>query len=124
MKRKNPDTSLSAYKSAKLGLIEGHKKIILAAFERLGSATADQIAEYTGMDHVQINRRFVDLANDEKIYNTQLKKPTRRGRDAFIWCLTAGRKIEKPSIKEERSMHEFAESVIRATNSIQRTIFD
>lgn len=122
MKRNNPSTSKDAYKSAKLGLIEGHKKIILAAFERLGSATADQIAEYTGMDHVQINRRFVDLANDEKIYNTQLTKPTRRGRAAFIWCLTTGQKVEKPNIKEERAMHEFAEDLIKSTNKQLRLL--
>lgn len=89
-----PDTSKSAFKEAKKGLISGHKSKILAAFERLGSSTADEISAYLGLDHVQINRRFVELAEDEKIYNTQLKRPTRRGRDAFVWSLVAGIKTD------------------------------
>lgn len=123
-----PDTSKSAYKQAQKGMIDNHKQKIIAAFEKLGESTADQIAQYLGMDHSQVNRRFVELSRDDKIINTNRKKQTRSGRDAYIWTLNvAGAKTDNEAKegniykKGQKTSTDFSKELIEATK--QSTLF-
>lgn len=125
--RKNPPTSLAAYRELTKEQKDRHHARIISAFEVLGQATADKIAEYTGMDHVQVNRRFSELARDQKIINTKLKAPTRRGRDAFVWVLNIpGVKTDNEAKefngykKGEKTSSDFSKELIHAT---QKTLF-
>lgn len=124
MKTDVPSTSKEAYKLAKLGLVDAHKKIILSAFERLGDATADEIAAFTGMEHAQVNRRFVELARDEEIINTFKKRPTRKRRAAYVWTRNkAGAKTETktPYSDGQKTAAEFAGELIKSCK--QPTLF-
>lgn len=126
MTRKLPDTSLSAYKQAKMGLIDSHKKKILEAMQVVGIANYEVIAAKAGLDRHACMRRLGEMEKDQVIFKPGTKTPTKSGRMAYDYCLTSSntKRVEKTSIKEERSMHEFAEDIIKATNSIQRSIFD
>lgn len=86
--RKNPQTSLEAYWALPPEQVSTHHSKIISAIRSLGgAATADMVAQKTGMQHVQINRRFIELAREEKIVNTKKKKLTRSGRNAFVFRL-------------------------------------
>jgi len=116
-----PSTSKAAFKQAKEGLIDSHQEKILACFERLGNATADQVAEYLGMDHVVINRRFSELSKDGKICNTFQKKPTRKGRAAYVWSLNhPGAKTDKETKNlylNQKSSTDYSKELIQATQT-------
>lgn len=103
--RKNPVTSLAAYKNLHQEQKDAHYKKITDALRVLGSGTADGISEYLKMEHVQINRRMIELERDQKIYKSGLQKPTRRGRNAFVWFLcepkTSENNFNKPLKQQE-----------------------
>jgi len=86
MKRSLPSTSHDAYAQAK-PMIASHHGKILAALQVLGSETAEGIAKYLGMDHSQINRRVSEMERLQLIYKPGLKKKTKTGREAFVWCI-------------------------------------
>jgi len=124
MKRKLPDTSHAAYQQAK-PMIEHHHQKIIEALQVLGSANYEVIAAHCKMDRHQIGRRLSELERSLTVFKPGTKTPTKSGRMAYDYCLTNSnqKKTEKPSHKEERAMHEFAESLISATNEIQTDLF-
>lgn len=101
-KRDIPETSKEAYNKLTVAQIDAHYAKIIAAFEVLETATADKIAEYIGMEHAQVNRRFNELRLKGIIHNTGFKLPTRRGRNAFVHTLSVkGTTVEA---KPEKAM--------------------
>lgn len=122
-KKKHPETSFEAYHRLTSGHLNSHYGKIIKAFEVLGSATADKIAEYTGLDHVQVNRRFVELRRMDMIYNTKLKLPTRRGTNAFVHTLaTKGKIIEHQTEKAPagESVSDFYKNIKKIRDGIPK----
>lgn len=119
MKQKQPDTSLAAYRQLTKEQKDRHHARIISAFEVLGQATADKIAEFTGLDHVQVNRRFCELVRDEKIISTKMKLPTRRGRDAFVYTLcTTGVRTDN----ERREGNEYKKGTMTSTDHSKKLL--
>lgn len=86
MKQTLPDTSHEAWARAK-PMISGHHAKILAALQVLGQETAEGIAKFLCMEHSQINRRVSEMERLELIYKPGLKKLTKTGRNAYVWCI-------------------------------------
>lgn len=115
MKRKLPDTSLSAYEKAKPMLSEHHAKII-AALEVLGVANYETIAAYCKMDRHQIGRRLSELERALTIFKPGSKTPTKSGRMAYDYCLTTANtvKTEKQIVyrQREKTAADYANDLI------------
>jgi len=118
MQRKNPETSLSAWKQAQ-PMISPHHQKILSALQVLGSDTAEGIAKYLGMEHSQINRRVSEMERLQMIYKPGITKPTKSGRMAYVWCI-AGNNLPKTynEVKYkagEKTAAEYAGDLIKTT---------
>jgi hypothetical protein len=62
----DPETSKKAAKRAAL-FVKGHASRILAALDKLESATAKEIAAHTGLQVVQVDRRRIELIRAGKV---------------------------------------------------------
>lgn len=129
MKRKNPETSNEAFRSLKASEVRETYQQILASLDVLGKATFEELAAHMKCSRDKVWKRLSEMERLEMIYRPGTKKVLKSGRQGYEWMRTNPTKtdqqrIQKPSIKEERQLHNFAEEIIAATNSIQRTIFD
>lgn len=75
------ETSREAYESVDTEAI-GERIIRLLKQERL---TCDEIEERTGLLHQTASATLTALKNAGKIARTPEKRPTRTGRNAFVW---------------------------------------
>jgi predicted transcriptional regulator len=125
MKRNNPSTSKDAFKSLRAEDLREVYKKIMDALKVLGSASTEQIAEYLTMEHAKIHKRVSEMEGMQLIYRPGGRVPTKSKRTAFVWtiCDPSQPKVEKPSIKEERAMHEFANDLISKVNAVQTDLF-
>lgn len=64
----------------------GHCDRILACLERHGPQTKDEIAERTGLNAVQVDRRLPDLKKAGKAYPTGDCRPSRSARPERVWA--------------------------------------
>lgn len=120
MKRKLPSTSLDANQKATLEMRQGHWKKITDALSILGTANAEKIAKFIGLDQHQVSRRTLEMEGLGLIYKPGTKTPTAKGRMACDYCLT-GKEIPKTDAevtyrKDEKSAHEYANDLIKEMN--------
>jgi predicted transcriptional regulator len=87
MSRKNPETSIEAYKKLTPEMLNEHHKKILEGLRKLGQATSEEIASEITLAKDQVYRRMNELVAVGIIYNTTVKKPTRSGRAAFVYAI-------------------------------------
>ncbi len=99
-RRKNPSTSLDAYKSLTPEMLNEHHHKILDGLKKLGQATSEEIAATITLAKDQVYRRMNELVKMEIVYNTQIKKPTRSGRSAFVYRI---RPDYSPTEHEEKT---------------------
>lgn len=85
--RKNPATSLDAWKQVHPDMQEAHYEKILSALSELKTASAEQISSRITIDYWQVSRRLSELERKQLIYKPGLKVATRTGRSAFVWAL-------------------------------------
>lgn len=141
MKSKKPDTSLSAYKMLTHEMINSHHGKIIGALKKMGAASYEEIANYTGMDKHQIGRRLSELERMEVVYKPGSKKPTKSGRMAYCYCLIGtGAKTEneireaKPQFpdqikslsKSKKEAQEFLNTLLQekaTTLPVQKSLF-
>jgi len=129
MKRQLPSTSHDAYAQAKLMIASHHGKI-LDALKVLKSATAEQIATHLKMDHSQINRRVSEMERLELIYKPGIKKPTKTGRQAFVWCIIGTPYMETENLyaNGQKTSTDYSNELIKATRKketiIHNPLFD
>lgn len=121
--RKNPKTSLDAYKSLSVEQINSHFAKIIEGLKVLGTATAEKLADHLTMQHVQVTRRLSEMERLEIIYKPGTKSKTKTGRDAFNWCLRkAGQIIEHPKtekVMEGKTVQDFSRDLM----PIQQNLF-
>lgn len=101
MKRKNPSTSLDAYKQVTEEMLTGHYKKIVNGLKQLGTANADTIAKHIGLDTIQVSRRLIELERMEIVYKPGTVSLTKSKRKAFNYCLT-GKGMPIVQAKEEK----------------------
>ncbi len=126
-KEKFPSTSIEAYKKATNEMLQAHHAKIISALEVLGSSTFEEIAAYLTFDKHQVGRRMKELEGLEKVYKPGEKRPTKSGRNAFLYCLTAGAKTENLYKKDVKTAADFASQIIASTKTgklKQKGLFD
>lgn len=96
--RQNPSTSNEAYKSVSIEMLNNHHSKIIKALKELGSGTYEDIAKFLQWeDKNRASRRLLELERLEIVWKPGLKKPTKSGRNAFVYCLTNKMPVvEKP----------------------------
>lgn len=97
MERKNPSTSIEAYRSMTSDLIQKDHAKILNALEQLGSAIYEEIAKHLNwIDKNKVSRRLKELEGLQMIYKTGEKRTTTSNRNAYVYKL-----IEKDKVQEQ-----------------------
>lgn len=126
MKRNLPATSLSANKAATAEMRSDHHAKIIKGLRVLGSATYEELANHLGMDRHQIGRRLSELERETIVYKPGNTKPTKSGRQAFVYCLTTSSSPKTENeikySKKEKSSTDYAKEIIQNT-SRQETLF-
>lgn len=117
MKRNTPSTSHDAYAKAK-PMIESHYAKIMDALKVMKSGTAEQIAIYLKMDHSQINRRVSEMEKLQLIYKPGIKKKTKTGREAFVWCIVGTQYVETENLyaSGQKTSTDYSKELIRSTS--------
>lgn len=82
-----PITSTEAYHSLDHDSIDTLHAKILEALAVIKVGTSEQVADYLGIPHQRIWKRYSELERDEKIYNTKIKHKNKSGRNAFQYAL-------------------------------------
>jgi len=87
MKRKNPETSVAAYKSLDpLQLAEIYQKI-LWGIGQLGECTFEELAKGISLPKERVWKRLSELERNNLIYRPGNKRPLASGRLGFTWKL-------------------------------------
>lgn len=121
---KQPSTSLEAFKSVTIEMKNNHWGKILKALKSLGSGTYEELADFIGMERHQIGRRLKEMELEELIYKSGLKRPTKSGRNAFVYYLVGSsqpkteREVNYSKVKTTATEH--ANKIIELT---QQSLF-
>lgn len=121
MKRKNPDTSIEAYKSLDPESLNETYKGIIKALNVLGTGTYEDIAAFLKKDRIAIGRRMKEVMDKGLVYRTGQTKQLKSGRKGFIWALTNGSliktEIEAGNVfkKKVKSSTDFANDIIKSS---------
>lgn len=103
---KMPDTSIQAYEEKTIDSIKTDWQNIMDALKALGSGMYEDIAiQMQTTDLNVVSRRMKEMRERGMIYNTGEKKKTKRGRWAYVHCITLDGapkvEIKKRPVKKE-----------------------
>lgn len=112
---KQPSTSLEAYKSVTVEMKNTHYSKILKALKSLGSGTYEELANHIGMDRHQIGRRLKEMELEELIYKGGVKRPTKSGRNAFVYYLVGS---SQPKTEKEINYSKVKTTATEHANKI------
>lgn len=85
-KRKNPATSLEAYRSLDPDLLVGLRKKIYKALVEIGTGNYEDMAIKADIEPVQCWKRISELHKDGLIHRTGERKVLSSGRMGFVWA--------------------------------------
>lgn len=124
-KRKNPPTSVEAYKSLQPDQIRAIYSKIIEALKVLGMASTEQISEYTTISHPKIHKRVSEMEKLEMIYRPGTRVPTKAGRTAYQWCLRNNQPITEKSEKALKgpSVVDYSRKLISEKKPTQQHLF-
>jgi len=96
MKRKNPETSVSAYRSLDpLKLTELYQKI-LWGLGQIGEGTFEEISIAVRLPKERIWKRLSELERNNMVYRPGNKRPLASGRLGFTWKLVQKNESSSP----------------------------
>lgn len=117
--RKQPETSKAAYNSVTIEMQKNHYSKILKALKSLGNGIYEELAEHIGMEKNQVSRRLKEMEQQELVYKSGTKRPTKSGRSAYVYFLVGNNqpKTEKEInfAKVKKTATEYANSLIKQT---------
>lgn len=120
-KRKNPTTSIDAYKALQPEQLRQTYKDILFALSQLGEATTWEISQALRVPHEKIWKRPKEMADLGLIYRPGTKRLMPGGKLGFTWKLTTPGTPSLPVTEKfpsGKSSNEFAKQIIQ-----QSTLF-
>ena len=122
--RKNPDTSMSAYKAVTQEMKKTHQGKIISALQVLGVASMEKIAEYLGMELNQVTRRMIELERDEIVWKPS-KTKTKSGRACYQYQLTGVMPKTENEVKEALSnnVEKKEEKIKQPTKYVEQSLF-
>lgn len=117
MKKKNlPETSKEAHARVTPEMLSAHHSKIIKALERLGTATYEEMANYTGMDRHAIGRRLSELERMEIVYKPGEKRLTKSGRNAYLYTLKIAGQIVTRNIEKTlpgKTISDYSKKIIQ-----------
>lgn len=125
IKRKNPQTSIDAYRSLTIEELNDTYKRILSSLAALGEGTFEDIAAHAKLDKSRVWKRMSELERMELVYRPGTKKLLKSGRSGFTWSLTNSatpktNKSEKELLKGTKPVHESAREILKVS---QQSLF-
>lgn len=87
--RKNPETSLEAYRSLTIDQLNDTYKEIIKALQAIGEGTFEDIAAHLKCDKSKIWKRMSELERMEVVYKPGNKRVLKSGRSGFTYMLTS-----------------------------------
>lgn len=124
-KRKNPQTSVDAYKSLQPDQIRAIYQKIVEALKVLGMASTEQIAEYTTIAHPKIHKRVSEMEKLEMIYRPGTRVKTKSGRTAYQWTLCNNQpKVERKPEKAlpGKSVSDYSKEILNPSSGYKQNI--
>ncbi len=116
---KQPETSREAYLSVTLEMKNKHYGQILKALKQMGSGTYEEIALFIGLGTDQVGRRLKEMRDENLLYISGLKRPTKKGRGAFVHYLASD---SQPKTEKEVNYSKVKTTAAEhATNIIKQT---
>lgn len=100
MERKNPKTSIEAYKSLTPEMLSSHQGKILKALAELGKANYEIIANKIKLERHAVGRRLSELERSGLVHKVGTTSKTKSGRNAYDYTLTF-------QIQTDRELQEF-----------------
>lgn len=88
--RKNPQTSIDAFKSLEADKLNERYKKILDALATIGEGTFEEIAVAAKLDKSIVWKRLGELATKQLIFRPGRKRLLKSNRSGFTWMLTNG----------------------------------
>jgi predicted transcriptional regulator len=85
MKRKNPETSIEAYRSLDVRRLNETYRQILVALDSLREATFEEIAAFIGCSPAKVWKRLSELNRTELIHRPGNKKALKSGKMGYTW---------------------------------------
>jgi predicted transcriptional regulator len=85
-KRKNPDTSLEAYRSLDPIKISQIMIKISEAVKVLGKANYEMVASHLGMKEERVWKRFIDCVRANLIHRTDETRQTKQNRKSYLYA--------------------------------------
>ncbi len=88
MTRKQPETSLEAYRSLEPEKMQQIYKDIMGALFVIGEGTFEDISAFLKIDKSRVWKRLSEMGKLGMIFNTGRKKLLKSNRNGFTWMLT------------------------------------
>lgn len=125
--RKNPETSIAAYKSLDVTQLTQMYKDIISALTVIGEGTFEDVAAHLKVDKARVWKRMSELERMELVYRPGNKRVLKSGRSGFTWMLriAATPKVEKATERSPKgeSVGDFSKKIVQISKSVQLEVF-
>jgi DNA-binding Lrp family transcriptional regulator len=123
-KRKNPETSIEAYRSLNPDKLNEMYKSIITALSEIGEGTMEDIAKQIGCKSDKIWKRLSELSKNGIIHRPGNKRVLKSGKMGYTWMLGSGEEIK--TNKPERSLKgktvsDFSKKIKSIQKDVQKT---
>lgn len=115
MKRKNPDTSLDAYKSLDPIKISLRMQKIADGLNAIGKGNYEQIALAAGLREDQVWKRLIDCMKSGLIHRTQEKRKTKDNRDSYVFAPGPATQIaaRKERVMKGKTVSDYSKELVK-----------
>lgn len=116
--RKNPETSLAAYRSLEVNQLNEIYQKILAALSVITEGTFEDISAWLHVDKSRVWKRLSEMERMQLVYRPGNKRILKSGRFGYTWMLTNGsvpktEKQQKELLKGTKSISEIAGNIAK-----------
>lgn len=114
-KRKNPETSVEAFRSLTADQLTDTYKAILSALDVIGEGTFEEISITAKMDKARVWKRLSELHKMELIYRPGNKRMLKSGRLGYTWMKTTEslKKVEVEKSLPGKTVSEYSKDLIK-----------
>lgn len=124
MKKKHPETSLSAWRSVTKEMISDHHSKILESLSVIKKGSSEQISTHSNLSYWQVTKRMKELESKDLVYKTGEKVATRTGRSAAVYALKNPGEApvkETESVMQGKTISDFSKSITK--EFVQQDLF-
>lgn len=123
MKRKNPSTSIDAYRALDPEKISQTHQKIINALGALGKGHYEDLAKKAGIKPDSCWKRLSELRTAGLIHRTEERKKLKSGSQGSVWILTdAGKSKTTESILPGKSVADFSKAILNQPKPNQTVV--